>query len=72
MRQTTKLPLRVPCCIGWPIAIAILAVALTGTTAEAQGGRGGYTAGAQSPSSSTLPFSSIYRRLHRRGAVAVE
>jgi hypothetical protein len=62
MRQKTKPPLRVPCCIGWPVAIAIVVVALTGTTAEAQGGRGTFSAGAQSPSSSTLPFNSIYRR----------
>jgi hypothetical protein len=62
MRQKTKPPLRVPCCIGWPVAIAILAVASAGSTALAQGGRGGYTAGAQAPSNTTLPFNSIYRR----------
>jgi hypothetical protein len=49
--------------IGGPVVLAVLGLALSATTAEAQGGRGSFSAGAQSPTNSTAkPFSNIYRR----------
>ena len=44
------------------LAVIGLGVACTASIAEAQGGRGTFSAGAQSQSNTTLPFSSIYRR----------